>query len=193
MNLPVNPPRAAAIRGISPSPAAAPAAGGGGIPGSGHVHSVGFVGVLAGGVSEAVASVAGVLGTAASSSGVGALWSSGVKQASTGCARGSRCPPCATLPQLDLGAAVLAQCSEGSVVESRRCSQRYKVEALRSSRTIDFPSVWGHLLYPRLVEGAAAARRWSVLFLAGCFVFAEGLGCNFLLCLGPFCNFLGLM
>ena len=179
MNLPVNPPRAAVIRGISSSPAAAPAAGGGGIPGSGHVHSVGLVGVLAGGVLEAVASAVGVLGTAASSSGDGAPWSPGVKQASSSRARGPRCPPCASQPALGLGAASLAfeVESEDVDVESRRCSQRHKVEALRSSRTIDFPSATGHLLNPRLVEDAAAARRWSGLFLAGGFVFAEGLGC----------------
>ena len=193
MNSSVDPPRKAAIRGIPPSPTAAPAAGGGGIPGSGHVHSVGLVGVLAGGVLEAVASAVGVLGTAASSSGDGAPWSSGVKQASSSRARGPRCPPCASQPALGLVAASLAVKSEGADVESRRCSQRHKVEALRSSRTIDFPSATGHLLNPRLVEDAAAARRWSGLFLAGGFVFAEGLGCNIYLCKGPFCNFLGLI
>ena len=146
-----------------------------------------------GGVSEAVVPAADGLVSTGVPSGDGAPWSSGVKQASSSRARGPRCLPCASQPALGLVAASLAVKSEGADVESRRCSQRHKVEALRSSRTIDFPSATGHLLNPRLVEDAAAARRWSVLFLAGCFVFAEGLGCIFLLCLGPFCNFLGLM
>ena len=59
-----NPPRAAAIRGIPPSPAADPAAGGWGIPGSCHVHSVGLEGVPAGGAVEEVAWSAVVLGAA---------------------------------------------------------------------------------------------------------------------------------
>jgi hypothetical protein len=54
----------AAIHGIPPSPAAAPAAEGWGIPGSLHVHSVGLEDVPAGGAVEAVARSAVVFGVA---------------------------------------------------------------------------------------------------------------------------------
>ena len=61
---PAKPPSTAAIHGISSSPAAAPAAGGGGIPGSRHVYSVGLVGGLAGGASEVVVRSVAVLAAA---------------------------------------------------------------------------------------------------------------------------------
>ena len=79
---PSNPPSAAAIRGIPPSPAAAPAAGGWGIPGSRHVYSVGFEGVPAGGAVEAVVRSAVVLVAALLPFAAGALRSSAAARSS---------------------------------------------------------------------------------------------------------------
>jgi hypothetical protein len=73
-NEPTSPP---VIRGISSPPAAAPAAGGWGISGSGRIHSVGLVRALASGFSEVEVLPAGGLMSADFPSGGGVPQSSG--------------------------------------------------------------------------------------------------------------------
>ena len=174
MNLPVNPPRAAVIRGISSSPAAAPAAGGGGIPGSGHVHSVGLVGVLAGGVLEAVASAVGVLGSS-SSSPVRAFFGASVSS--------RRLSPCSQ----SWVAAVRARSTAGSRSGGSRSRNRScrcwspavvlawrRMEALWSSSFDNFPSVGDHLR-SKVWKMQRAARRRHVWFLVGVTVLQKDL------------------
>jgi hypothetical protein len=50
------------------------------------------------------------------------------------------------------------------------------MEALRSSRTGDFPSVRGHLRFQGGCEGAAAARRRNVMLCIGGSVMQRDLG-----------------
>lgn len=149
--------------------------GGWGIPRSRHVHSVGLEGVPAGGVLGAVASVVGVLVSAASSSDDGVLCSSGVKRSTSLRARGPRRPPCASLPPLDLGAADPGEVPDAVDVEAWHGCRWSRVEALRSSRPDDFPSAGGHLLIQGVWEDAAAARHRHVLLLAGGFVLQKDL------------------
>jgi hypothetical protein len=131
--------------------------------------------VPAGGVLEAVASVVGVLVSAASSSDDGVLRSSGVKRSTSLRACGPRGSPRASLPPLDLGAADPGEAVVAVDVEAGLGCRWSRVEALRSSRTDDFPSAWGHLPIHGLREDAAAARHRHVLLLAGGFVLQKDL------------------
>jgi hypothetical protein len=58
---------------------------------------------------------------------------------------------------------------EAGNIEGRRRRSWSWVEAPRSSRSGDFPSARGRLLFQGLKEDAAAARHRHVLFLAGVF------------------------
>lgn len=91
-------------------------------------------------------------------------------------ARVPRWTPCALFPNLELDAGVPGRIIEPTDVESRELGDRQRrMEALRSSRTGDFPSARGHLRVQGVCEDAAAARRRNVLLCGGCFALQRGL------------------
>ena len=155
-----------AIRRISRSPAAASAAGGWGIRGSRPVHSLGVRGCPAGGVGEVAArpewsSAGGDLPLRWRRSGGAPLWIGCLLRISVELASASSLRWSSRLASLafeDLEAAGLGA--------GLRCGRWSRMEALRSSRTDDFPSAKGHLPIQG-VEDAAAARHRNVLFFVG--------------------------
>jgi hypothetical protein len=91
-------------------------------------------------------------------------------------ARAPRWSPCAFIPTLELGAADPDRKLEAIDVEARELGDRQRrMEALRSSRTGDFPSARGHLRIQGVCEGAAAARRRNVLLCVGGFALQRDL------------------
>jgi hypothetical protein len=92
-------------------------------------------------------------------------------------ARDPRWSPCARYPALESDAAdpdLNSEAADGAAREQGDWQRR--MEALRSSRTGDFPSVRGHLRIQGDCEGAAAARRRNVLLCVGGFVLQRDLG-----------------
>lgn len=131
------------------------------------VYSVGSVRFLAGGVLEMEARSELVLQVALGIFGGGARCSFTAEHLLPR-ARGPRWPSCAFIPALELDAAAPDRDLEATGVQARqRCGRRSRMEALRSSRTDDFPSARGHLLIQGSCEDAAAARHRNVLFLVG--------------------------
>jgi hypothetical protein len=85
-------------------------------------------------------------------------------------------PPCARYPVLDADAAdpdLKSEAADGAAREQGDWQRR--MEALRSSRTGDFPSARGHLRVQGVCEDAAAARRRNVLLCGGSFALQRGL------------------
>jgi hypothetical protein len=130
------------------------------------VDKLGSVGASAGGAAEEVRSPVLVLLQVCVFSDDGTRWGSVV----------ARLP----IPHPRIGGSVLCSAPwpdpvrrriwiEPEVVDDEgwRCCGRSRVEALRSSRSDDFPSTRGHLPIQGSREDAVAARHRHVLFLAG--------------------------
>ena len=140
------------------------------------VYSVGAVGCLAGGVVELEACRRWVLQVVFVLFGDGARRSSMVEHPFPR-GRDPRWSPCARYPALELVAAAPDLKTEAVDVAAREQGDRQRrMEALRSSRTGDFPSARGHLRIQGVCEGAAAARRRNVLLCVGSSVLQRDLG-----------------